>query len=503
MSRRKSRSRKRTRTTKRPTELQKIPPGGEIRPLIARFDAAQDTIEHEKHWKWADSMSAAAAASHAVRRKLRSRSRYEIQENSSLGKGMVLKKAKDVVGTGPLMAFDSKLLNFSGPDAQQINRVVNRAFATWAKASCFAKKLRTAYYSYIVDGEVFIGAMTNPSLTHPVSLDLRLYESELCTDVQNGAVDPNNFDGVVLDDNGIPVRYEILRQHPGNDRLLGVPLSAMEIDADQMIHLFREDRPQQIRGIPHTTPSLPLFAFRRRFILATVAAAEVAASHAGILQTDAHAVDEDGNTFDTDVDPSEIFDFDRGSLTAMPYGWKLAQMRAEHPQSTIEMFDKVLVGEISRCLQMPYNRAAGDSRDYTFASGKLDRDDWLEAIETEQLDLEQIVLAKVVRWWFQEASLISGLLPRELTDLITTDPNTLDLLPVAWHWPRKRETDPAKQATADVKYTEARLLPMELFWQRQNLDPDEMWALLEEQDDRLQNMQQIDSVELDDTDEDE
>lgn len=64
-------------------------------------------------------MSAAAAASHAVRRKLRSRSRYEIQENSSLGKGMVLKKAKDVVGTGPLMAFDSKLLNFSGPDGNR------------------------------------------------------------------------------------------------------------------------------------------------------------------------------------------------------------------------------------------------------------------------------------------------------------------------------------------------------------------------------------------------
>jgi capsid protein len=457
-------------------------------PIMAKFDAAQDGIEHEKHWQWADQMSAAAAASHSVRRKLRSRSRYEIQENSSLGKGLILKKAKDVVGTGPMMSFDAKLLNFDGETAQNINKAVNRAFSTWAAACCFAKKLRTAYYSYCVDGEVFVSAFTNRRQRHPVSLDLRLYEADLCTDMGHGIVDPNNYDGVWLDDDGIPVRYDLLRQHPGHDRLMGLPLEIISIDADQMIHLFREDRPQQVRGIPHTTPSLPLFAFRRRFILATVSAAEVAASHAGILQTDANAVDEDGNTFDTDVDPSEIFDFDRGSLTAMPHGWKLAQLRAEHPQSTIEMFDKVLVGEISRCLQMPFFNDTATTEIYTFASGKLDRDDWLEAIETEQIDLEQIFLSKVARWWFQEASLIAGLLPAELTDMLRGSPLMIDMLPIKWHWPRKRETDPAKQAQADVAYTEAHLLPMELFWQRENLDPDEMWEMLERQSERMEEI---------------
>lgn len=45
--------------------------------LRARFDAAQTTTENARHWAMADSLSADAAGSADVRRKLRQRARYD------------------------------------------------------------------------------------------------------------------------------------------------------------------------------------------------------------------------------------------------------------------------------------------------------------------------------------------------------------------------------------------------------------------------------------------
>ena len=54
----------------------------EMLNLRAKFDAAQTVTGNENHWQWADNLDPHAVASETVRRKLRSRSRYEIIENN-------------------------------------------------------------------------------------------------------------------------------------------------------------------------------------------------------------------------------------------------------------------------------------------------------------------------------------------------------------------------------------------------------------------------------------
>ena len=73
---------------------------GRGRVLRARFDAAQTTAENARHWAMADALSAAAAGTADVRRRLRERARYEVA-NNSYAKGIVLTLANDCVGTGP------------------------------------------------------------------------------------------------------------------------------------------------------------------------------------------------------------------------------------------------------------------------------------------------------------------------------------------------------------------------------------------------------------------
>lgn len=50
--------------------------------LLAKYDAANTTLDNIKHWSRADGLSASAANSPDVRRILRNRSRYEVANNS-------------------------------------------------------------------------------------------------------------------------------------------------------------------------------------------------------------------------------------------------------------------------------------------------------------------------------------------------------------------------------------------------------------------------------------
>ena len=88
-----------------------------------RFDAAQTTPDNRKHWANADHLSADAAANPEVRRTLRTRSRYEVA-NNSYARGIVLTLANDVIGTGPRLQMLT--------DSAETNRTIEAEFAWWA-----------------------------------------------------------------------------------------------------------------------------------------------------------------------------------------------------------------------------------------------------------------------------------------------------------------------------------------------------------------------------------
>ena len=76
------------------------------RLLRARFDAAQTTRDNARHWGAAEFLSADAEADSDVRKTLRTRARYEVQ-NNSYARGIVKTLADDAVGTGPRLRISS------------------------------------------------------------------------------------------------------------------------------------------------------------------------------------------------------------------------------------------------------------------------------------------------------------------------------------------------------------------------------------------------------------
>ena len=420
------------------------------RALLARYDAAVTNEENRRHWAAADNLSAKSANSPEVRRILRSRARYEVA-NNSYAKGIVLTLANYCIGTGPRLQM---LL-----DNQEANSRIEREFAWWAKAIGLAEKLRTMRIARAQDGEAFAILTSNPRLPTPVKLDIKLIEADQVTTPDLNPLASNAVDGIVFDDYGNPVEYHILKEHPGDFVWTG----GMEYDrvpAERVIHWFRMDRPGQVRGVPDITPALPLFAQLRRYTLAVIAAAETAATFAGILYTDAPPGGE--------AEPAEPFDpieLEPRALLTMPGGWKMSQLEAQQPSTTYAEFKREILNEIARCLEIPYNIAACNSSNYNYASGRLDHQTFFRSIRVEQTHLAEKVLDRILSAWLDEALMIEGYLPEDL--------GVYYEWPHIWFFDGLEHVDPQKEAAAQATRLASHTTTLAYEYARQGRDWEE------------------------------
>lgn len=424
--------------------------------IRAGYDAAATNDQNVNHWANADVLSSRAAHSPAVRRLLRMRSRYEVA-NCPLAKGILVKLANFVVGTGPRLQVMTKNRDY--------NRFIQREYAEWCLRIKFARKLWQMRYSKAQNGEAFGRFVTNMALRTPVKLDFKTIEADQVADPRELQESPNNSDGIVFDDFGNAIAYRVLKTHPGDQFLWSAsPFDYTTESAKDMVHYFTAERPGQTRGIPEITPSLPLFSMRRRYMLAVVAAAEEVAANHGVIQTNGVAT-----AYDQAPEPYDTVDIDRNGFTVLPGGWQLNQRKAEQPTTTFDMFDRALIREIARCVDMPYGIAAGDSSPYNFASGKLDLTPFYQTCRIEQDRLEDDVADPAFERWYQEARLIPGYLP---TPPEGRDPRVPP--PRRYFWDGQELLDP-RETGARAEALDGFFATYGRVFAKQGLDVEEEW----------------------------
>ena len=192
------------------------------RKLAASYDAAQSNNANTRYWAAADDLSADAANSEAVRGVLRRRARYEASSNGSLD-GIASTLANDLVGT------EVRLQLTGMPD--DIGRQVEAKFRQWSRAVRLADKLRLMRRTKLVDGEAFALMAFNPGIQSPVELDVVPIEADRVHDPWSTSTDPQNIDGIKLDDYGNPVAYYVLKDHPGSHAWTATPTEFDTYDA--------------------------------------------------------------------------------------------------------------------------------------------------------------------------------------------------------------------------------------------------------------------------------
>jgi len=427
------------------------------RPMVrGSYDAARTTDENRRHWQNADSLSANAALTPEVRRLIRNRARYE-SANNSYAAGIVLTMANDCVGAGPILQMAT--------GSRTVDSKIEMAWARWARAIDLGEKLRTIHRAKKVDGEAFGVLVNNPRVQSEILLDLRLIESDrVCSPLmpRNNAGDKGrrSIDGVVVDSLGTPIAFQVLREHPGDMDFSG-SMESDEYDAEQVLHLYRTDRPEQSRGVSELAPALSLFAMLRRYTLATVTAAESAANMAGVLYTDGPADEEDPG-----AEPGDLWELERNMFTALPAGTKMAQVKAEQPVSTYDVFVRALLREIARALNCPYNVAALDSSGHNYASGRLDYQSYGLELGVERSRIAQRILDPLLRAFLREAAL-TGIAPRQMADEMW--------VPHEWRWTSRGHVDPTKGANAEATSLRARTTTYAEVYATKGLDWEEQF----------------------------
>jgi capsid protein len=396
--------------------------------LKATYDAARTTDEFRNYWANADRLDADSANSREVRHTLVSRSRYEVA-NNAFADGIAQTITNDLIGIGPSLRMQT--------GSEGFNRMIEMEWWLWCKAVHLPRKLWTLAHAKHVDGEGFGIVAMNRNVRHAIQLDVVLREAEQCQTPYPPINDPRYVDGIKLNEAGDPAYYEFLSEHPGATNRIASYFNTTLVPADSVLHWFRLRRPGQHRGIPEMCSSLNAGAAGRRWREATLSAAERAALLTLMMKTQMTPEDADA------VAPFSTMDIEKGLMSFLPMGWDPFQADAVFPSATHESFNKALINEQGRSVNMPRNKAAADSSDYNYASGRLDHGTYYDSLDVQRGECDELVMDKLFRVWFNLAVSRFGWLGGD--PFAISEAARVHL----WDWPKHRVADVEAEANAN------------------------------------------------------
>jgi hypothetical protein len=145
---------------------------------------------------------------------------------------------------------------------------------------------------------------------------------------------------------------------------------------------------------------------------------------------------------DEDIEAWEYMPVQNAGINIMPADTAVKMLKAEQPVNTYPDFKGEMVNEYGRGRNMPYNLAAGNSKDYNYASGRLDFQFFDKSNTVDKDDLELDVIDLVYAAFYEELSLLPEYaLLRELGGM----------LPFYWIWDGLPPVDQLKAANAQSK----------------------------------------------------
>lgn len=210
------------------------------------------------------------------------------------------------------------------------------------------------------------------------------------------------------------------------------------------------------------TASLHLCALLRRYTLATVKAAEVAANFSAVLESEIPPTANMYGDADVDDDPFDTIPISQAMMVTLPWGYKMHQFDAKQPMAHYDMFVDSLLREIVRPLLVPFNYAAGSSNGANMSSQTIDIDLYSRQTNVDRLQCNEVVMDTIADLWWQEATLIprylDAPLPADQTGKVPADNNPAFLMENPslalympdhkWGWdpPTLTHTDPEKVA---------------------------------------------------------
>ena len=381
-------------------------------------------------------------------RVLRNRVRQLCRDND-YAKQALRAIATNVVGTG--IKFQSQVRAQRGGKLNtKINQVIEQAWLDWCRKDscdvsgrlCFADIERLAMMSTAESGEVIIRLIKQPFGRSKIPLGLEVIESDMLDELYNGVAEGTGNEirmGVEIDEWQRPVAYYFFQKHPG-DYQYGEKTNPyrkrIRIPAEEVIHLYRHERPLQTRGIPWFASALTRLHHLSGYEQSEVIAARAGAALMGFVSSP------EGQLLDEGViDDQRVTEFAPGTIKYLAPGETFTVPSLQRPD-TFEPFMRQMLRAVAAGLGVSYETVSRDFSQTNYSSSRLslleDRDNYrvLQYWLTE--NLHQVIFDV----WLDMA-VLSGVLSLPGYDLDPSRYNQARWMARGWAW-----VDPLKEVQA-------------------------------------------------------
>lgn len=382
---------------------------------------------------------------------LRNRSR-DLERNNEWVKGFLRSLENNVLGEkGISLQVRSK--EASGKLDELANTKIENAWKQWGRVgNCEVTGKHSwrdvqalVLRSIARDGEVLIRKIKESS-----GLRLQVLEADLLDDSYNGKAENGNeirF-GVELDNYRRPVAYHLLGNHPGDGQFYGNFKRRVRIPAEEIIHTFKSERPEQTRGVPWLVSSMNRLRMLDGYAEAELVAARTSAAKMGFFTKQTP----DGWTGEIDDEGNLPVDASPGTIEELPMGVHFESWDSNHPNSGYGDFVKSCLRGVATSLGISYNALSNDLEGVNYSSiraGLLEEREVWKAVQRMIIDH---VLVPVFEDWL-EIELLSGRLGLPFDKYWKF--NVPDFRGRRWPW-----VDPKKDIEAAILAMDARIKPL-------------------------------------------
>jgi lambda family phage portal protein len=372
--------------------------------------------------------------------------------------------------------IDAEALGLSEGDSRRLEKRIRREWAHWARGgNCDAARTlnfgglqELAFLSSLMSGDVFAFL---PMIERPGSaydLKVCLVEADRVCTPDDRSYDPSIREGIEFGPWREPVAYWLCNRHPAA-RGIGVPPKAWErvpafggqSGRRNVLHLFRPERPEQLRGTPALAPVIESLKQLGRYSEAELIGAVVSACFTVFVKHDPGGVPPLGEMAIPGGEvlasagsegmalraPEVDYSLGNGTIVDLEPGDSIELANPQRPNAQFDAFVVSVCRQIGAALEIPFEELLLHfSASYSASRAAL-LEAW-RAYRRHRSRFAESFCRPIYEAWLAEAVLRGRLdMPGFLEDPILREAWS----GAQWHGPSQGQIDPLKEIEAAEK----------------------------------------------------
>jgi len=423
------------------------------------YEAASRTSRTQR---WSAGARGPVLEIQAARALVRDRARDLVRNNAWAGRGLDVIVANHV-GTGIRPRANS------GNPA--LDKTINEAWKRWEEYASPTSDLDVygvqalAARTRSESGETLI--LMPPSNPRPgiVPLQLQVLEPDWLVEDHSASVMPSSpvREGIRFNEDGTRLAYQLYRFNP-NDFWQAGRNDWREVPAGHIAHLYRVDRPGQLRGISDFARVMLRLRDLDEYHDAALMAAKIQALLGVFVTQNGGPAGSTLGAASTDAAGDRLEELTPGMIGYLRPGEDIKFMAPEN-QGPFDAYTKVMLRAIAGGLGLTYHQLASDLSDANYSSLRAGTNEFRLKVEQDQWLTLIPKLCNPIWNRFIAQGILSGILPTQAENCLAN-----------WAPPRAQMVDPNRDTLALVAQVRAGLKTMQQAISEMGWDPHEQVA---------------------------